>query len=331
MIQQSLILINELQHENGLFSASKKDVSTGYNKAWIRDNIYTALGLEKSAMKKAVSTYQRLLDIMLKHEHKIDWMIKQPFPKERWRYIHARYHPGTMEEIWEEWGNKQNDAVGALLFKIGDLESKGINVLRDENDFRIIKKLVDYLNAIEYWQDADNGMWEENEEVHASSVGACVAGLKKINRIVDVDSKLIKLGEKALNKILPRESETKNVDLALLSLIYPYNVVDENQKIQILENIEKYLLRKKGVVRYAGDQYYFRNAEAEWTMGLPWLAIIYKQMNMQDKYEYYMSLTMNAVNEKGELPELYFADSEEHNENSPLGWSQSLFLVAMEE
>ena len=155
--------------------------------------------------------------------------------------------------------------------------------------------------------------------------------MKKINRIVDVDSKLIKLGEKALNKILPRESETKNVDLALLSLIYPYNVVDENQKIQILENIEKYLLRKKGVVRYAGDQYYFRNAEAEWTMGLPWLAIIYKQMNMQDKYEYYMSLTMNAVNEKGELPELYFADSEEHNENSPLGWSQSFFLLAIDE
>ena len=115
--------------------------------------------------------------------------------------------------------------------------------------------------------------------------------------------------------------------MALLSLIYPYNVVSREIALSILENVEKDLVREKGVIRYKGDNYYNNNGEAEWTQGLSWLAIIYNQLGMTDKYTYYMKKAFNAVNEKGELPELYFANSDMHNENSPLGWSQALFLV----
>ena len=215
-------------------------------------------------------------------------------------------------------------------FKISDLELKGVKVIRDERDLRILQKLVYYLRSVEYWNDRDNGMWEENEEVHASSVGACVAGLKKASKLVDVDPELIKKGEMVLKKILPRESETKDADLALLSLIYPYNVVNKKTAMQILKNVEKKLVREKGVIRYEDDQYYNENGEAEWTMGLAWLAIIYKQMNIPNKYAFYMRKCVSAINNKGELPELYFANSDVHNENSPLGWAQSLFLVMME-
>jgi phosphorylase kinase alpha/beta subunit len=174
-------------------------------------------------------------------------------------------------------------------------------------------------------------MWEENEEVHASSVGACVAGLKKASKIVDVDPKLIRKGEETLKNLLPRESETKDADLALLSLIYPYDVVDLETAMEILKNVELKLLREKGVIRYAGDQYYNHGyGEPEWTMGLAWLAIIYKKLNIPDKYAEYMRKCVSAFNEKGELPELYFAGTDLHNENSPLGWAQSLFLVMME-
>ena len=31
------------------------------------------------------------------------------------------------------------------------------------------------------------------------------------------------------------------------------------------------------------------------------------------------------------LPELYFSNSPEYNENTPLGWSESLFIVALYE
>ena len=205
-------------------------------------------------------------------------MIKEPIPKAAFRYIHARYDPLTGEEIREEWGNKQNDAVGAILFKIGDLVKKGVLKLSDD-DKRIVQKLVSYLAAIEYWKDADNGMWEENEEVHASSIGACVAGLQAVRGIVVVPEVLIAKGKEALNTLLPRESATKETDLALLSLIYPYNVVDEKQRDAILRNVEEKLLRERGVIRYVGDQYYNKNGEAEWTMGLAWLAIIYKPVS----------------------------------------------------
>ncbi len=323
-------MLEGMRHKTGLFSAAAKDVKTGYNRAWIRDNVYACLGLEAVKNKQAVKkTYRALLNILLKHEYKIDWMIKQPMPKAAYRYLHARYDPVTMSEIYEEWGNKQNDAIGALLFKIGDLERKGFKIIRNSNDLRILQKLVDYLAAIEYWHDSDNGMWEENEEVHASSIGACVAGLKMVSAIVDVPKILIKKGEKALNKLLPRESETKEADLALLSLIYPYNIIDQNQKIQVLKNVEKKLVKKKGVIRYKGDKYYNNSkGEAEWTFGFPWLAIIYKQMNNPEKYAYYMRKTYSAMNKKGEMPELYYSGTNEHNENSPLAWGQAMFMVA---
>lgn len=332
MIAKSIAILESLQHPNGLFSASRKDVKTGYNMCWIRDTIYASLGFEATrnmaALKKA---YRALLDVFLKHEYKIDWMIQQPHPKEPFRYIHARYDPSTLNELSEKWGNKQNDAIGAALFKIGELEGRGIRIIRNENDQRILQKLVHYLEAIHYWHDADNGMWEENEEVHASSVGACVAGLKAIEKVdgINVPMELIRKGEETLNKLLPRESETKEVDLALLSLIYPYNVITPQQRETILKNVEEMLVREKGVIRYAGDKYYNENdAEAEWTFGFPWLAIIYKQLQNPEKYAYYTRKTMDVMNDHGEMPELYFGNTDRHNENSPLAWAQALYVVA---
>lgn len=329
MIRQSLAILKDLQHPTGLFSASSKNVLTGYDLCWIRDSVYAALGFEAvedhATVRKA---YQGLLDIFIKHEEKIDWMIKEP-DKQAWRYIHARYHPITLKEREEHWGNKQNDAVGAVLFKIGDLEKKGVRVIRSNNDVSILQKLVHYLEAIQYWMDEDNGMWEENEEVHASSVGACVAGLSMIKGVhgIQVPSWLIRQGQEALNELLPRESATKDVDLALLSLIYPYNIVTQQQRDDILKNVETKLVREKGVLRYERDTYYSNGKEAEWCFGFPWLAIIYKQLNSA-KYLHFMKKTMDAMNEKGELPELYYGGTNEYNPNTPLGWGQSLAVVA---
>jgi len=309
-----------MQYATGLFAAAP-NLETGYDKAWIRDNIYILLGLES---KKGIPTIHALLDAMKKHSYKIDWMIKQPHPKHKHRYIHARYNPETLEEFHEDWGNKQNDAVGALLWKIGD---SGAKILRP-GDKEIIQKLVYYLEAIEYWNDKDNGMWEENEEVHASSIGACLAGLIAVKNIVYVPLHLIAHGEHSLRKLLPRESITKETDLALLSLIWPYKIVTPKEREQILKNVEEQLVREKGVIRYIGDQYYNNGKEASWTMGFPLLAIIYKQLGKANKYRFYLEKTNSAMNEKGELPELYYGGTSMHNENTPLAWAMSLLQVA---
>ncbi|MBI4146875.1 glycoside hydrolase family 15 [Candidatus Woesearchaeota archaeon] len=315
-----------IQYPNGLFAAANSQ-KTGYHRVWIRDNIYTLLGHEAiGSWQVAEKTIHALLDILKKHEYKIDWMIKQPHPKDKWRYIHPRYEPDG-KEIWEEWGNKQNDAMGALLWKIGDLHNKKKLKLR-KGDKEIIQKLVDYLQAIEYWHDADNGMWEENEEVHASSVGACLAGLLAVQDIVNVPLHMIAHGEQALRTLLPKESVTKDVDLALLSLIYPYNIVTPKEREAILRNVEQHLIREKGVIRYVGDKYYNNGKEAEWTLGLPWLATIYKQLKQPAKHYHYLNKTKNAANSQGELPELYYGGTSEHNENTPLAWAMSLWRVA---
>jgi len=38
--------------------------------------------------------------------------------------------------------------------------------------------------------------------------------------------------------------------------------------------------------------------------------------------------TREIMNDKHEIPELYYANSNEYNENCPLGWAQALHLVA---
>ena len=331
MLTKSLEILKQMQYPSGLFAASKIVNTTGYHLAWIRDNVYTTIGLEAAESYSEIKkTMNAIFDILQKHEYKIDWAIKEK-PKYPHQYIHPRYNPLTLEELPESWGNKQNDAIGALLFRIGDLEEKGITIVRDENDLRILQKLVYYLGSVEYWQDKDNGMWEENEELHASSIGACAAGLNKIKQFVEVPEELIAKGKEALNSLLPNESETKKVDMALLSLIYPHNVVTEEQAERILRNVEVKLVRGKGVIRYIGDKYHYRNGEAMWTKGFPWLALIYKQLNRPDKYAFYMRKTIEVMNEKGELPELYYADGKAYNENCPLAWSQALFLAGLKE
>lgn len=326
-VRGSIEVLNSLMHKDGLSIAAPAE-NTGYNKVWIRDNLYTSLGMEVFNPSKVVGMMHKLLDIFLKHEYKIDYAIAQK-PSERYQYIHARYHPETLEEFWDEWGNKQNDAIGFFLFRLADLLDKSYPIIRNENDWRIVRKLVSYLDSIRYWEDKDNGVWEEKEEVHASSVGACLAGLKRINRYVKVPSHMIDFGQEALNKLLPRESETKETDLALLSLIYPYNIVSDEMKQKILNDVETKLVKEKGVIRYEKDQYYNENGEAEWTMGFPWLAIIYKQLGNKEKYAYYMQKTLEVMNDSGELPELYFSKTAKYNHNTPLAWAQSLHLVAL--
>lgn len=336
-IESHIAILRKLIAPSGLFlAAADIGVSTGYDKSWLRDNFYEVMAFEETGdFDTSKKTWHALLDIFIKHESKINWAIEKR-PQFTYQYIHARYDPVTFEEFWEEWGNKQNDAVGCILFAIGNHEINGTSVIRNEDDKRIVQRLVDYLGTIEYWHDADNGVWEEYEEIHTSSVGACVGGLIKIKEsgLANVPTEYIEKGKESLNKRLPRESVTKFTDLALLSLIYPYKVVNEEQERAILSNLEYHLSRNKGVVRYRNDRYYNANEdgyseEAEWTMGFPWLSIIYREKGDHKKADYWLDMARKATDDEGKMPELYFSQTDVPNENNPLGWAESLLVVAL--
>jgi GH15 family glucan-1,4-alpha-glucosidase len=335
LMQQHLQILRGLQYSTGLFAASKKDAPTGYGKSWLRDNFYECIAFQAIHDWDTIEhTMLAIMRIFEKHEYKIDIAISQK-PQHKHEYIHARYHPETFDEFWEEWGNKQNDAVGAILFLIGQLERRDRGFLRNPKHRELCRKLVLYLQSIQYWHDPDSGMWEENEEVHASSVGACVAGLKSIKAAgIEVPIELIRHGEETLRILLPRESKSKFVDLSLLSLIWPYHVVTSDQRDLILANVEYHLEREHGVIRYKNDHYYNKNPdgyseEAEWCFGFSWLLLIYEDLGNRKKTEEYLRKMLGTLNDKGEIPELYFSNSTQYNDNTPLGWSESLFVLAL--
>lgn len=337
-IQRHLNNLRKLTTPTGLFLASSKNVETGYDKAWLRDNVYEALAFEYAGEWDVVQkTYHTLLDIFDKHIDKINWATTNK-PFESWQFIHARYNPETLEEFWESWGNKQHDAVGAVLYKLADFEIKGKSVLRDKKDRRTVQTLIYYICNVEYWHDADSGMWEEAEEVHASSIGAVLAALKLWKEVgtMDVDQDAIDRGQAALDALLPRESESKFTDLALLSLVYPYNVVSHDMAATIVENLVYHLAKDRGVMRYKFDAYYNKNVdgyseEAEWCFGLSWLAVAYKKLGNHEKAKEYLDKATATVTPDGKIPELYFSHTAEANENNPLGWSESMYVVALAE
>ena len=335
-IKWHLDQVRALQTPTGLFTASPKTVTTGYDKAWLRDVYFMTLGFHHAGDEEVVHRVAKaLLQILAKHKEKIRWAVHNK-PHESWQYIHARYNPDTFDEYWDEWGNKQNDAVGEMLALISRCECVGYNIVETDEERQLVQLLVDYLMSIEYWNDADSGIWEENTEVRASSIGSVVAALKRAAQVpyVNVPDGAIEKGEAALRALLPRETESRFCDLALLSLIFPHEVTTPEETRKILENVEYFLVRDQGIIRYRDDRYYNRNQdghseEAEWSMGLSWLAIIYARLGDIEKAEYYLERADQTVNKEGLIPELWYSHTKESNENVPLGWAESMYVVAL--
>src|SRR5690606_30079556 len=132
---------------------------------------------------------------------------------------------------------------------------------------------------------------------------------------------MIKKGEETLRFLLPRESATKDTDLALLSLIYPYRIVSRKTALKIVENVSTKLERTYGVIRYEHDQYYNEGSEAEWCFGLPWLGLCYLELGLCNKAYSYIEKTKRIIPENWEVPELYIGGKNKPNGNTPLAWS----------
>ena len=334
-IKDHLDVVRTLETRPGVFTASGEE--TFYAKAWLRDIYFiTMCFLETGEIETVQKSAKALLTVFVKHKDKINWAAENK-PHYAWQYIHARFHPETFEEYWEEWGNSQNDAVGEVLNLICTLELLGTPVAETDDEREMVQTIINYLVNLEYWDDDDNGIWEENMEVHASSIGAVIAGLEKANQIdwLDVPDVAIDRGKSSLRALLPRESATKFADLALLTLIYPFAVTTEEETVEILKNVEYHLVRDKGVIRYKLDRYYNNNIdgfseEAEWCFGLSWLAIIYAERGDKEKAYYYLRRARKAVTPDGKVPELYYSNTDKPNENTPLGWAESMYVVALQ-
>ena len=161
-------------------------------------------------------------------------------------------------------------------------------------------------------------------------------------------------GNKSLANLLPRESASRPYDMAQLSLIWPYAIVDYQTKLMILKNVETHLLGTRGVRRYPHDIYSGHGTvphageTAEWPLGLAWLSICYAKLaeyeHDSDAHQHPVHLTWetrtayfnlaiqyftqleSAMTPEGYVPELYLGPQMGHN--TPLAWAQSFHIIS---
>ncbi len=314
-----------LRKPNGFFSAAN---SPDYQNAWVRDNVYAAMGLEACGDKTFANTYHAIFDALKKHKSRLVYAAEHGDGNAPFR---ARFNADTMDELNEQWGDKQNDAVGLFLYKVGDLYKKGVRVIRDHDDLEIVKYLVKYLERSDYHSSSDHGIWEWGYEKHASSIGACVAGLESIRSAVEVKQELIDNGKRALDEMLPRESPSRDVDLALLSLVWPFDVAGDHSK-RIVDDVENKLTKAYGTIRYGLDHYWnmHGNGEPQWPLGMPWLAMAHKKLGNETKSRDFLEKADSLRLPDSSFPESYHRDFGEinPNPNSPLGWAHALYIIA---
>lgn len=348
--KEILAVMESLRRPNGVFIASP---TPDYSAIWIRDQLYCSLAyLHLGDNEKLKQGIWVVFDIIKKYEQKVKTWVASPFNVSD-NVIHAKYNPDTLEEITSDdgWGHNQLDALGLFLYSVAELDAKNIPVIRDEKDSEIIQLLVYYLRSMEYWHLRDFGMWEECKIRHSSSIGAVIAGLNgvKNQKLAVVPESLIKSGKDSLKTILPFESKDHchnprhchNCDMAQLSLIWPYNVIDKKEADEILERITKgyaaengekrKLSQTRGFNRFWGDDYYrstegeYKGISAEWVMFEFWLSLIYsRRKEPEQAADWFEKASKKIIGDK--IPEAYC--NGKPNDHTPLAWAHAIALIA---
>lgn len=363
--------LEALRQLNGGYIASHDSGDAGgdnYGVFWLRDIMYASYANEYvGAYDKMIESYRLIIRIFQKHRHKITSGARKRHYTGSCadEVVHARVHPVTLEEITREWGHHQLDILGLFLYKTGDLIKKGHSVISTDQAETLIlmRDIVLYLTTVRWHTDPDFGVWEEGPEVHSSSIGSVLAGLTMwhddgyyhhkyrmqvpLYSYLPIPQEFLETGRRALDAHLPAESASRPYDLSQLSLIWPYNIVTDIQACQIIDAIEKNLVREMGVIRYTGDLYYNADPssplgnEAQWPLGFAWLSIVYSQLALRairmgnifsapseliEKSVGYLERLEAVMTEDGMVPELYTSGSS--NRNIPLAWGQSFYVVA---
>ena len=290
---QAIITVLKKQHifnfptlENNLFSASAVSSNTsytGYSSVWVRDNIYLAYTHYLIGQTEiAVRNVESLIAYFQKFKWRFEGIIEGKVdPNNVMQRPHVRFDGHNLSEIDQPWEHAQNDALGYFLWFYCKLAREKLIALQPKN-LEILALFPFYFQAINYWQDEDSGHWEEERKIEASSIGVVVAGLKSLkllltdpNLATDCQYKdklvtaefldeLICMGIAALNNILPAECiqpnpKNRQYDAALLFLIYPLQVVEEEMALRILKLVINNLQGDYGIRRYLWDSFWCRD------------------------------------------------------------------------
>lgn len=397
--------LDDLRHQAEQLILSRQDAGSGllpastavtvhgdYTDAWVRDNVYSILAVwglwlalreEDPAAARplaaaVVALMRGLLDAMMRQSAKVERFKLTQHPLDA---LHAKYDTRTgMPVVGDDaWGHLQIDATSVYLLMLAQMSASGLPIVQARSELDFVQNLVYYLGCA--WRTPDFGIWERGNkrndgevEINASSVGMAKAALEAIDgaRLLDDGSPVIHVpgddianAHTTLMNLLPRESQSKETDGALLAIIgFPAYAVENPELVErIHAEIVAKLEGPYGCKRFLRDGhqtsvedqsrlYYepgelarFEHIESEWP-----LFFCYQMLEaaMRDQTavarDYRQRLLDLCVKRDGFalLPELYRVapdrvDAErehpgsqprEPNDNVPLVWAQSLFLLA---
>lgn len=273
----------------GLFSAalvSGENEITGYKSAWVRDNVHILnahleCGDRMTAERGAIA----LCKFFHRHKQRIETILENPkIADDENRRPHIRFNGETLTEIDTPWAHAQNDAIGYFLWLWAARCQSGnnpdhvglIHPVIEPWEKETVSLLLQYLHIIEYWHDEDSGHWEEERKISASSIGVVVAAMKRLQQLdhvlkaseIALCQKLLAKGQESLNRMLPFEcvqaepSKKRLYDAALVFLIEPLQIADEQQAAQIAANVRQHLLGPFGIRRYLNDSFYCTDYES---------------------------------------------------------------------
>ncbi|XP_043674732.1 probable phosphorylase b kinase regulatory subunit alpha isoform X2 [Vespula pensylvanica] len=389
------IIMNHQNPVTGLFPASREN-----DHAWVRDNIYCILavwGLSMAYKKIAdvdedrAKTYELeqscvklmrgLLMAMMQQKEKVEKFKSSQNPLDA---LHAKYSSVNGQTVVgdNEWGHLQIDAISLYLLVLAQMTASGLQIVFNLDEVAFIQNLVFYIESA--YCTPDYGIWERGDktnhglpELNASSIGMAKAAMEALNEldlfgarggptsVIHVLADEAQKCQAVLQSMLPRESNSKELDSGLLSIIsFPAFAVDEPNLIQLTrEAITSKLQGRYGCKRFLRDGYrtakedpnrlyyepwelrMFENIECEWPLFFCYLILDYCFQGNKEAVAEYSTLleqiTIKADDGMRLVPELYSVASEnvaaEYIQPGsqprialgryPFMWAQSLYIL----
>ncbi|WP_339615185.1 glycoside hydrolase family 15 protein [uncultured Gilvimarinus sp.] len=382
----------------GLLPASTASTHHGdYTDAWVRDNVYSiisvwalSIAMDRAGQKNRCDLLQQstiklmrgLLQSMMRQAEKVEKFkhTLDPFDS-----LHAKYDTATGLPVVADdaWGHLQIDATSIFLLMLAQMSATGLRIVCTGSEVDFVQNLVYYISSA--YRTPDFGIWERGNkinngltEINASSVGMAKAALQALDglnlfgphatrrAVIHVVPDAVSLARNTLGALLPRESLSKEVDSALLSVIgFPAFAVG---RVELLTKTRDTILSKLGgnygCKRFLWDGhqtaieensrlYYehselaeFEHIESEWPLFYTYLYInaLFDELgttaaHYRKKIESLM-VTKDGI---GLIPELYYLEQEhvaaekkqprsqprQPNENIPLVWAQSLYYTGL--
>ncbi|XP_075211553.1 putative phosphorylase b kinase regulatory subunit alpha isoform X4 [Lycorma delicatula] len=393
-IVHKIIMCNQ-NPVTGLFPASPDN-----EHAWIRDNVYCILavwGLSMAYKKMAdmdedrAKTYELEQSCVKLMRGLLMGMMRQKEKVERFKItqnpldsLHAKYSSSTGQTVVgdNEWGHLQVDAISLYLLVLAQMTASGLQIVFNLDEVAFIQNLVFYIESA--YCVPDYGIWERGDkanhglpELNASSIGMAKAALEAMNEldlfgarggpssVIHVLADEAQKCQAVLQSMLPRESNSKELDSGLLSVIsFPAFAVDDPSLIQLTRNaICSKLQGRYGCKRFLRDGhktpkedpnrlYYdpwelrmFEKIECEWPLFFCYLVLDSCFHGDKDDAEEYIQLLEQVMvkNDDGIklVPELYAVPTDKVNDEykdpgsqerialgrCPFIWAQSLYIL----